>query len=298
VVAQIAIALTLATGAGLMTRSFIRAIEVRPGFDPVHLVTFSVGVPDARYRTSLSVLNFDERMLDQLREVPGVASAGASMRLPLEATMRMSFTVEEQTTDRMPPANGTFVTPGYFETMRIPLVSGRYIDANDVDCMLLGCATQRLHVVVVNETMAKHFYGPNGTRAALGRRIKWGQVHSDEPWLTIVGVVADVKDTGLDRNQEFTIYFPLLQAPAVNVTGMARSMSFVVRTNGGDAGVAAAVSRAVRAVDPEMPIVGPRPMTSLVDTSLADRRFNTYLLGAFALLALVLAAAGIYGLIA
>lgn len=121
---------------------------------------------------------------------------------------------------------------------------------------------------------------------------------SDAQWLTIVGVVGDVKDIGLDREQQYTIYFPLLQAPAVNLTGMARSMAFVVRTTDHDAGVTAALTHAVRAIDPEMPIVGPRPMTALIDSSVADRRFNTYLLGAFALLALVLAAVGIYGLIA
>ena len=297
VVAQIAIALTLATGAGLMARSFLRAIEVRPGFDAAHLVSFRVGMPDASYATALSVLSFDRRMLEQLRAIPGVAGAAASMKLPLEDPMRMSFTVEHQTTDVMPPANGTFVSPGYFETMRIPVVAGRSIDGNDVDCTLLGCADRRLQVVVINETMAKHFFGANPEQA-LGRRLKWGSVKSQEPWLTIVGVVGDVKDTGLDRKQEFTIYFPLLQAPAVNLTGMARSMSFVVRTNGGDVGVTAALTRAVRALDPEMPLVGPRSVTALVSSSLADRRFNTYLLGAFALLALVLASVGIYGLIA
>ena len=208
----------------------------------------------------------------------------------------MTFTVERQTTDKMSTGDGTFVTPGYFETMRIPLVAGRYIDERDVDCMLVGCANPRLEAAVVNEAMARHFFG--GGLEALGRRMKWGSMQSPAPWLTIVGVVGDVKDTGLDQEQEFTIYFPLLQAPAVNLTGMARSMSFVVRTKGGDAGVTRELTRAVRALDPEMPIVGPRPMTSLVYASLADRRFNTYLLGAFALLALLLAAVGVYGLIA
>jgi hypothetical protein len=183
--------------------------------------------------------------------------------------------------------------------MRIPLVAGRYIDGSDVDCMLVGsCVNTRPSVVIVNAALANRFYGPHGERDAVGKRIKWGSVQSQNPWLTIVGVVGDVKDTGLDRDQEFTIYFPLMQAPAVNLTGMARAMAFVVRTNGDDAGVTRALTRAVRAIDPEMPIVGPRSMTSLLDASLADRRFNTYLLAAFALLALVLSAIGIYGLIA
>ncbi|HZI43431.1 MAG TPA: ADOP family duplicated permease, partial [Gemmatimonadaceae bacterium] len=262
-VAQIAIALTLATGAGLMTRSFLRARGVRPGFDVEHLVSFRVGIPDARYVSATSVLTFDERMLDELRTIPGVESAAASLRLPLEGPMRMSFSVEQRTTDKMTPGNGTFVSPGYFETLRIPLAAGRYIDGSDVD--------KRLLAVVVNEAMAKHFFGE--PRAAVGKRMKWGHVQSQNPWLTIVGVVGNVKDTGLDHDQEMTIYFPLLQAPAVNLTGMARSMAFVVRTKGDDAGVTRALTRAVRMIDPEMPIVGPRSMTALVDLSLADRRF-------------------------
>jgi predicted permease len=299
VVAQVAIALTLATGAGLMTRSFLRARDVRPGFEPEHLLSFRVGIPDARYPKATDVLSFDEHMLEQLRAIPGVASAAASLRLPLEEPMRMSFSVEHQTTDKMATGDGTFVTPGYFQTMGIPLVSGRYIDGNDVDCMLLGsCSNARLPVVVVNAALAKHFYGPNGERDAVGKGIKWGSAHNGAPWLTIVGVVGDVKDTGLDQEQQFTIYFPLLQTPAVNLTGMARSMGFVVRTTAPEAAVIRELTHAVRAVDPEMPIVGPRPMNALLESSLADRRFNTYLLGAFALLALALAAVGLYGLVA
>jgi putative ABC transport system permease protein len=300
VVAQIAIALTLAAGAGLMTRSFLRARDVRPGFDPAHLVSFRVGIPDARYASAASVSSFDQRVVDRLRGIPGVANAAASLRLPLEQPMRMMFSVEHRSGEPSPVGTGTFVTPGYFATMRIPILSGRAIDASDADCTVLegGRENPRLPVVTVNEALAKHFYGQNGVRDAVGKRVKWGPAQSGSPWLTIVGVVGNVKDAGLDRDQEFTIYFPLLQAPAVNLTGMLRSMSFVVRTNAGDGIVMSELTKAVRAIDPEMPVVGPRAMTSLLDASLGDRRFNTYLLGAFALLALVLAAVGIYGLIA
>ena len=290
VVAQVAFALMLSTGAALMTRSFLRARDVRPGFDPDHLVTFRVGIPEARYPTPTSVADFDRRLLDAVRDLPGVASASASLRLPMEDPMRMMFSVQGLTPPTLPIGTGTFVMPGYFETMRIPLVAGRYIDATD-----LG---GRLPVVVVNDALARHFFGDGGARDAVGKRIKWGTAASPDPWLTIIGVTANVKDTGLDHDQEWSIYFPALQARDANLTGMMRSFAFVARARGNDGTLMRDLSRAVRRIDPDMPIVGPTRMADVIDLSMADRRFNTYLLGAFALLALVLASVGIYGLIA
>jgi predicted permease len=290
VVAQVALALMLSTAAGLLARSFLETRDTNPGFSPEHVVTFRVGIPDARYTTAASVLDFDRRVVDALRAVPGVERASASLRLPLQEPMRMMFSVEHQAPPHLPIGTGTFVMPDYFQTMRIPLVAGRYVDGSDT--------RDRVPVVVVNQALAEHFFGARGAREAVGKRIKWGSPQSTSPWLTIVGVTANVKDTGLDQDQEWSVYFPALQAPDVNLTGMMRSMSFVARTIGGDASVVRAVRDVVRTIDPDMPIVGPRLMTDVIGASMADRRFNTYLLGAFALLALVLAAIGIYGLIA
>lgn len=290
VIAQVALALMLATGAGLLARSFVEARDTNPGFSPEHVVTFRVRVPDARYPTPASVLEFDRRVVDGLRALPGVEHASASLRLPLQEPMRMMFTVEHQAPPHLPIGTGTFVMPDYFATMRIPLVAGRYIDASDT--------RDRVPVVVVNQALAEHFFGAQGAREAVGRRIKWGSPRSPAPWLTIVGVTANVKDTGLDQNQEWSVYFPALQAPDENLNGMLRSIAFVARSNGGDASLERTMRGVVRAIDPSMPIVGPRLMDDLVDTSMDDRRFNTYLLGTFALLALLLAATGIYGLIA
>lgn len=290
VIAQVAIALMLSAGAGLLARSFVEARNTDPGFSPDHVVTFRVGIPDARYPDAASVLAFDRRVLDGLRALPGVDRASASMRLPLQDPMRMMFSVEHQAPPHLPIGTGTFVMPDYFQTMRIPLVAGRYIDAGDVN--------GRLPVIVVNEALAQHFFGATGARDAVGRRIKWGSPGSPAPWLTIVGVTRNVKDTGLDRDQEWSVYFPALQAADVNVTGMMRSLAFVARSGGSDVSVERAIRGVVRAIDPDMPIVGPRLMTDVIDSSVADRRFDTYLLGAFALLALALAATGIYGLIA
>ena len=290
VIAQVAFALMLATGAGLLTRSFVEARDTDPGFSPEHVVSFRVRVPEARYQTPASVLEFDRRVLEGLRALPGVAHASASLRLPLQEPMRMMFSVEHQAPPHLPIGTGTFVMPDYFETMRIPLVAGRYIDASDTK--------DRVSVVVVNQALAEQFFGTHGAREAVGKRIKWGSPQSPDPWLTIVGVTANVKDTGLDQNQEWSVYFPALQARDANLTGMLRSIAFVARAEGGDASVVRGIRGIVRGIDPDMPIVGPRLMEDVVDTSMADRRFNTYLLGAFALLALMLAATGIYGLIA
>ena len=290
VIAQVALALVLSTGAGLLARSFLEERDTNPGFSPEHVVTFRVRIPEAHYATPASVLEFDRRVVDGLRALPGVEHASASLRLPLQEPMRMMFSVEHQAPPHLPIGTGTFVMPDYFAAMRIPLVAGRYIDAGDV--------RDRLPVIVVNQALAEHFFGVQGAREAVGKRIKWGSPGSPNPWLTIVGVTANVKDTGLDRDQEWSVYFPLLQAPDVNLTGMLRSIAFVARASGSDASLARAMRGVVRAIDPDMPIVGPRLMDDVVDTSMADRRFNTYLLGAFALLALMLAATGIYGLIA
>ena len=290
VISQVALALMLSTGAGLLARSFVETRDINPGFSPEHVVAIRVRIPEARYQTPASVLDFDRRVVDGLRALPGIEHASASLRLPLQEPMRMMFSVEHQSPPHLPIGTGSFVMPDYFQTMRIPLVAGRYIDAGDT--------RDRMPVVVVNEALAEHFFGAHAAREAVGKRIKWGSPGSPAPWLTIVGVTANVKDTGLDQNQEWSVYFPALQAPDVNLTGMLRSIAFVARTTGAEASVERAIRGVVRAIDPAMPIVGPRLMEDVIDTSMADRRFNTYLLGAFALLALVLAATGIYGLIA
>jgi putative ABC transport system permease protein len=204
--------------------------------------------------------------------------------------MRMMFSVEGSAPPILPVGTGTFVMPGYFETMQVPLLAGRYLDAGD----LRG----RLPVMVVNEALARHFFGDHGARDAVGKRAKWGPAASPSPWLTIVGVTANVKDIGLDQRQEWSIYFPALQAPDENLNGMMRSFAFLVRVSGNEGIVMRDIGRVVRTVDPDMPIIGPKSMTDIVYVSMADRRFNTYLLGAFALLALALASVGIYGLIA
>ncbi|MGE5099610.1 MAG: FtsX-like permease family protein, partial [Deltaproteobacteria bacterium] len=201
--------------------------------------------------------------------------------------VRFAFSVEGATVPKIPIASGEVVFPDYFDAMRIPIREGRALNRSDVHGSLL--------VAVVNQALAKKFFGGRG---AIGRRLKSGSPESHEPWRTIVGVAADVKENGLDQTTEPQIYFPALQSDTVSAQNFVRSLVYVVRTDG-DLGVAMRdVARTIRAADPALPLIGMRPLTDVVDVSFAERRFNTLLLGAFAALALVLAAVGIYGLMA
>jgi len=288
VVTEISLALMLAAVAGLMVRSFLRARSVDPGFDPEHAVSVRVGLLDSRYPNADQIVAFETRLLGQLRAIPGVRAASATNELPMgDNRVRFAFAVEGATIPKIPIASGEVVFPDYLETMRIPLREGRALDRNDVH--------GTLRVAVINETLARKFFGARG---AIGRRLKQGSPESHEPWLTIVGVAADVKETGLDQNTEPAIYFPALQEDSIAAQNFMRSMAYVVRSDGDLDATMRDVSRTIRAADPALPLIGMRRLTDVVDVSVAERRFNTVLLGAFAALALVLAAVGIYGLMA
>jgi predicted permease len=288
VVTEISFALMLAAVAGLMVRSFLRARAVDPGFDPERAVSVRVGLLDSRYPTADQLIGFETRLLDRLRAIPGVRAASATSELPMgDNQVRFAFSVEGATVPKIPIASGEVVFPDYFEAMRIPLREGRALDRSDV--------RGTLRVAVVNEALARKFFG---SRGAIGRRLKSGSPESGEPWLTIVGVAADVKETGLDKTTEPAIYFPALQADTISAQTFVRSLVYVVRTDGDLDGAMGEVSRTIRAADPTLPLIGLRRLTDVVDVSVAERRFNTVLLGAFAVLALVLAAVGIYGLMA
>ena len=288
VVTEISFALMLAAVAGLMVRSFLRARSVNPGFDPEHAVSVRVGLLDSRYPTADQVIGFETRLLDRLHAIPGVRAVSATNELPMgDNSVRFAFSVEGATVPKIPIASGEVVFPDYFEAMGIPLREGRALDRSDV--------RGALRVAVVNEALARKFFG---SRGAIGRRLKSGSPESGEPWLTIVGVAADVKEAGLDKSTEPAIYFPALQADSVSAQNFVRSLAYVVRTDGDLDGAMRDVGRTIREADPALPLIGMRRLTDVVDVSVAERRFNTVLLGAFAVLAVVLAAVGIYGLMA
>ncbi|HEX6964642.1 MAG TPA: ADOP family duplicated permease, partial [Gemmatimonadaceae bacterium] len=289
VVSEIALALVLAAGAGLLLRSFAKAMDEDPGFAPAHLLTFQVTLPAHGYPTAPQVARAEQQLVEQLAAIPGVTRATAGYTLPMAGQWHTAITPEGVPLLKTPLVVNDLVMPGYFETMGIHLVSGRTFDAHD--------AVGAPHVAIVDEEFAKRYYpGEN----AIGRRIKWGSAGSTDPWMTIIGVVRPVKALSMDEPSTPETYFPVLQfANDSTLANIAtRSMRYVVRTSGDPLAVAGAVRRVVRTMDPALPVTHLATAETLIAQSMASRRFDMLLLASFAALALVLAAAGIYGLVA
>jgi predicted permease len=284
VVAEVALALVLLISAGLLLRSFQRIFAVAPGFDPSHLLTMQVQESGRRFDNSAARYAFFDRALQAVRQVPGVVSAGFTAQLPLSGDYEVYGTEFEK--DHGPQGNDAFryaVTPGYLETMRIPLRRGRLLDEHDT------AAAPR--VVLISEALAQHeFHGmdPLGQRVRLGPDIG----HPDRPWYTVVGVVGDVKQGSLELSEADAFYVSNQQwAWADNV------LSLVVRARGDAAALAPAVRNAIWSVDKDQAVSRVATMQRLLDASEAERRFALIVFEAFALVGLALAATGIYGVL-
>jgi putative ABC transport system permease protein len=294
IVTQLALALVLLTGTGLMLRAFWKLQQVEPGFEPQGVVTALVSLPTDVY-VGESARNFWTRLRERLVTLPGVESAGLSRDLPPMptgfgwGTQIEGFTpVQGGAIPSMPSDDGPIsvidfihnVTPGYFETLKMPLAAGRYIDARD--------GTEAPRVVVINETMARAVWGNAGS--ALGRRLRQGLAGE---WRTVVGVVADVKNNGLDRPAGTEIYFPYTQHSAERL----RYLYIAIRSRTPAEAVISAVRREVAALDDTLPITQVRTMEEVLSDAQSKPRFLTLVLTLFAGVALVLAAVGIYGVI-
>ena len=291
VVAEIAIALLLTVGAGLMVRSFLHLRAVDSGFSADRVLTFRVTFPESRYPTHAAAMTAQQGLAQRLAAIPGVSSVSSASDIPVTGGTLIGFTPDPAVgplPEKTPIASNSLVHPGYFETMGIRLRSGRTFNSTDV----AGSDP----VAIIGETLAKQrFAGVN----AVGRRIKWGQADSPHPWRTIVGVVADVKQNGLaDEEPSASIYMPVAQLDTGAVASIGRGQNYVVRTASDPRATVNSVRRTVKDFDGLMPITGLTPMDELLSTTIADRKFNMFLLGAFAVVALSLAAVGIYGLIA
>lgn len=287
VVAQIALAVIVATAAGLMVRSFVNARSVDPGFDASHLLTFRLAVPDYRYRTTTDVESFERDMTNRLARLPGVRAAGAATSVPMAGTWHISVTPENVSVDKTPIVLNTMVYPGFFDAMGLPIRTGQPFSGRET--------RQSPPVVVINEAFARRFYrGVN----PIGRRLKWGSAQSTDPWATVVGVAANVQQVALDTAAEPAVYFPALQQDTSIVLGGLRDLAYVVRADGEPSALLGEVRRAVHAQDAGIPIVKLSTFDEVVAASVSGRRFNTILLVSFTALALVLASVGIYGLMA
>jgi len=285
IVTEFALALTLLVGAGLMIRSFVQLQRVNPGFNPDHLLTAEIVLPQASYSTPVRAGEFQQRLLQDVQSLPGVRSASASMALPPNLLqMHNPFVVEGQIPspgEPQPLAEELFVSPDYFRTLGIRLNAGRaFTDADN------SSAPQ---VVVVNETMARSYF-PNEN--AVGKRIQTGDYDPAGDWLTIVGVVDDVKYSGLQEEPQPTLYTPFLQYL------WWRGIYLAVRTDGDPLSLAGAIREAVWAIDRDLPVSQIKTMDQVMSESVAEPRTYTLLLGLFGAVAMILAAIGIYGVIA
>jgi predicted permease len=279
VVVQMSLALLLLIGAGLLIRGFARLLDVDSGFDPRHVATLSTQLPSS-VQTLAQALTMDRLTLDRVRQMPGVRSVGAVSRLPLlGSNLGSTLWIEGRTypPDQQPGVEYRVASPDYFTTMRIPLRAGRLYDEHD--------ETHAATVVLINETTAKRYWpGAN----PVGQRIKLGADNSKQDWITIVGVVGDVRHSGLDAAALPEVYRPIAYSALV-------SPIIVARTDGEPAALLPSLSAAVRSLDPTMPVYNAFPMQALVDRSVAQRRFLMTLLACFAGAALLLAAIGLYG---
>ena len=284
VAVQIALATVLLVGAGLLVRTVAHLQRVPPGFDASRVLTLELTLTGQKYPNGPAVLNAYRDLWTRLENIPGVESAGGVSSLPLSGYFAWGpITVE----GRVPPPGENFINADmrwaghkYFETMRIPLKQGRFFNDQDT--------ADAMPVAVVDEFMANELWPGQDP---LGKRIRFGDLNSTSPWQTVVGVAGRVKQYGLDADSRIALYRPHTQQPG-------RSMYVTLRAAGEPESIAAAVRQQIRELDPNLPIYRMRPMTALVDASLARQRFAMQLLGLFALLALSLAAIGTYGVMA
>jgi len=280
VVTEVALTVLLLIAAGLMLKSFYSLQRVNPGFNPENTLTMLVNLPTVKYSGDREITSFYEQALDRIKSLPGVKAAAVISSLPLTTTVieRLRFTVEGHpppSPSEVPRANIRRISDGYFETIRISLVDGRYFTERD--------RADSVPVVIINQTMAtRHWPGEN----PIGRRLiipSMGTAPRE-----VVGVVADVKHSSLDTESGVEVYVPCLQKPFPLMTVLVRTTSEPLQMTG-------AVRESILSVDSNQPVYGTRTMQQVVSDSMSQPRLYSSLFGIFAGLAVVLAAVGIYG---
>jgi predicted permease len=285
-ISEIALALVLLAGAGLMLKSFLRLRAVNPGFAPGNVMIMTVDLPDSTYRTAEQNRAFHSRMLAELARLPGVAAAGAVNWTPLgEFLVQGDFHVEGG--QPLPPGylvDKPCVSAGYFRAMGIRLVRGREFADSDND--------RSPGVAIVSQSVARSLWG---SEDPLGRRIAMEDQPKQKDWLTVVGVVEDVKQQGLARKSDPAIYQPYLQ---VTRPFFLSHMSFVVKTASPAQTLAPAMRSVLREVDADQPVQSIATLDAVVAANTAEPKFQARLLSTFAIFALTLAIVGTYGVLA
>ncbi|MBI3405067.1 MAG: ABC transporter permease [Acidobacteria bacterium] len=281
VVGEVAISLVLLIGAGLLARSFVRLLDVKPGFHPENLTTMWLSFSGQKYSKAGTMAQVTEQLIARIEAMPGIQGVAASNDLPLEG----QDTNGDPTIEGAPPAppgqeimvGQHLANPGFFRAMGIPLLQGRELSARDVS----GVPS----VAVVNDAMAQKFWpgqNPIGKKFRLMHR---------EGWEEVVGVVGNVKHNGLGQPTSLDVYEPVSQNPW-------GYLCLIIRTSGDRGALIAAVRREAQALDPDLPVHGVRPMEQVIAETVSSRKLTLTLIGVFASVALQLAAVGIYGVMA
>lgn len=283
VVAEVALSLVLLIGAGLMIKSFVRLNQVNPGFNPTNILTLRTNLPssNSKYNSSSKQLDFYQQVLERIRALPGVQSADAVSVLPTKGSTYTDdfLTVDGRTS--VEPGTGVLhnvVTPNYFATMKIPVISGRSFSDSDTG--------QNLVVIISDQLAHRSFSG----QSPIGQRVAFGRPNEQRSWYTIVGVVGDVKQEGLAVETRPEVYEPFPQMGN-------NYMSFVIRTSADPATLISAVRAEIKAVDKDVPPYNISSMEEVLRMNTRKQQFTTLLLIVFAAVALLLASIGIYGVL-
>jgi predicted permease len=280
VIAEVASALILLIGAGLLMRSFVKLQQADPGFKPEGVLTMSTSLPFARYSDPEKTVTFYQRLIDQISELSGVQSVGAGSDLPWTGyDENAGFNIEGKTfpENQEPSGRYHFVTPDYFRTIGVPLLAGRWFDSHDV--------RQARRVILINQSLARRYWPDED---AVGKRITFNDQPKDDDWMTVAGVVGDVKDYPSSLEAEPAFYWPEAQQPN-------RDMFLVIRTTGNPLALTDAVRREVRTLDKDLAVSEIKALDTIAEGGLARQRFTLLMVGLFAGIALTLAAIGIYG---
>ena len=281
--AEFALASLMFVCGGLLVRAYDRVKNVDPGFNPNGVLTFTVSLPGVTYRDNAARLGFFERLEGRLKEIPGTDHAGTVSCAPISGCHWGNFYQAEGAAPRGPDEPNPVIlnrmaSAGYFETMGIRLKSGRFLIEQDG-----REGTDQPSVIVINETFARTLW-PDG-KDPIGQRVRTGE---KSPWLTVVGIVGDVKHYGLERETRPGVYLPLPRIPL-------STMSFAMKTSGDAAQLAPTVRAIVRELDPELPVYNARTMEERMALNLTLRAAYSWMLGVFAAVALLLALGGSYG---
>jgi len=295
IASESALAVVLMVGAGLLLRTFWGLLQENPGFNPSTIVTAGTRLPIPndpqmdRYAHPEILNTFVREALRRVRNLPGVDLASIATDLPVtHLSRRVPINIEDRPDEsrRGLFSEATGVTPEYFKVLQASLVRGRYFTEDDQPGKQL--------VAIIDESTARTYW-PD--RDPIGRRLSFRRADTNPPWRTVVGVIKDIKNDGLDQSGAPHIYSPIYQAPVYQAPGI-RNLSVALRTSLSATSLEPQIRREIQAIDPGLPVFGVRTMNEVIDGSVASRRFSAELVGVFAILALLLASVGIYGLLA